>query len=480
MVDVELLSILFNAIHWPHIKRLIFVGDHHQLPPIGPGKPFADFFKLLEEQSTFASHLHVLTQNCRQIEEDSTALALASAFTSTPHPDVDEIFCKTAKGGKIGEDLEVRFWNDEYDLPGIVSQAICDVLKKEVGYYDSQRPWEAFNQLLNLFSDNEPCLSRIQILSPYRGEYFGTEAMNILCQKKFRQKLLQSQGSVAGFTQCDKVIQVVNKSLSFKSRIAWDEKSKEHVGTYLANGDLGYVRHLMNASKLRICYEGKGSVHFFLNRSLANEFLELGYAISTHKAQGSEFDIVILILPYDNLSLMSQELVYTALTRAKKKTILLLQKNIDPLFYALRLENSALLQRNSSLFTFDRAPIPEQQYRPEDLVYGTVQSKKFRSKSELIIAQLLNEYGVEFYYEKPLKVSETNFRRPDFTFAPEFGEEIYWEHAGMLDDEGYRESFERKKAWYKRHFQKRKLIITTEDNIKDLDSIRNIIKNELS
>jgi exodeoxyribonuclease V alpha subunit len=93
MVDVELLATLFRAVEWESVRRLILVGDHHQLPPIGPGRPFYDLIAALrgadeaDTASDFKGRLSELRLNYRVEAEGSRAIALASGFARTPQPD---------------------------------------------------------------------------------------------------------------------------------------------------------------------------------------------------------------------------------------------------------------------------------------------------------------------------------------------------------------------------------------------------------
>lgn len=113
-------------------------------------------------------------------------------------------------------------------------------------------------------------------------------------------------------------------------------------------------------------------------------------------------------------------------------------------------------------------------YRPENLIHTTISRDLVRSKSEVIIANLLADNELGYYYEKPLKVGETNFKIPDFTIPYE-GEEWYWEHLGMLDDPAYEEAWIRKKDWYKKHGFINRLIVTDERGGFDSTKIQEII-----
>ena len=175
--------------------------------------------------------------------------------------------------------------------------------------------------------------------------------------------------------------------------------------------------------------------------------LELAYAITIHKSQGSDFNTVLVVLPKTG-KILSRELIYTALTRAKSKLILMVQDNIPWLMEFTKPQQSVLGRRNSNLFSYsvreDTAAIPF----VEGLIHTTAKPGLIvRSKSEVIIANLLYNKKIEFEYEKMIK--ENNHRCiPDFTFEDASGDIIIWEHLGMLDNPAYRTSWERKLAFY--------------------------------
>lgn len=184
------------------------------------------------------------------------------------------------------------------------------------------------------------------------------------------------------------------------------------------------------------------------------ENLELAYAVSIHKAPGSEFDRIYFVVPKHRRALLSRELFYTGLTRAAKHCTLLIEEDISPLLSMRRLEQSRLLGVNASLFAF--APVPRELRRlgdwyEEGKVHRTLASFMVRSKSEVIIANLLFDRDVPFTYEDPLYAPDGTFHLPDFTVTAQ-GRTWYWEHVGMLHDESYRHRWETKQAWYDQHF----------------------------
>lgn len=161
--------------------------------------------------------------------------------------------------------------------------------------------------------------------------------------------------------------------------------------------------------------------------------LELAYAISIHKAQGSEFDEVYFVVPKHKRSLLSRELFYTGLTRATRRCTLLIEEDISPLLSMRRLEQSRLIRINASLFAFQ--PVPEElralgDWYEEGRIYATLADYMVRSKSEVIIANMLFGRGLSFRYEVPLYAPDGTFYLPDFSIRWQ-GEDWYWEHLGL-------------------------------------------------
>jgi hypothetical protein len=182
--------------------------------------------------------------------------------------------------------------------------------------------------------------------------------------------------------------------------------------------------------------------------------LELAYAVSIHKAQGSEFERVYFVVPKHRRGLLSRELFYTGLTRASRHCTLLIEEDISPLLSMRRLEQSRLLSVNASLFSFD--PVPDALHQlgtwyEEGKIYATLAQYMVRSKSEVIIANMLFQRDIPFTYETPLFAPDGTFVLPDFTLKAQ-GREWYWEHVGMLDNEAYRNRWQTKQRWYSKHF----------------------------
>jgi hypothetical protein len=175
---------------------------------------------------------------------------------------------------------------------------------------------------------------------------------------------------------------------------------------------------------------------------------------TVHKAQGSDFETVILIVPRKAQTL-SRELLYTGLTRFKRKLVPLVEKDSQPLLDLRRPEASDTMRRTTRMFKLligqDAGDIGiKGPYRPEGLTHRTSDGTPVRSKSEVIVHDVLASLGLSIEYEKELPAKDgdpKNFRLPDFTVHYQ-GRTWYWEHLGLLEKASYREDWEKKQQWY--------------------------------
>lgn len=178
---------------------------------------------------------------------------------------------------------------------------------------------------------------------------------------------------------------------------------------------------------------------------------------------------VYIVIPKRDSHLLSMELLYTAITRAQKKVTIFLQEDIGTLSSLGHIEKSAVRRINSSVFKF--APLPEellyiQNWYADEKKLATLSKYFVRSKSEVIIANMLVQEEVPFVYEEPLFAPDGTMFLPDFTVKFR-GETYYWEHVGRLDLPDYRAHWEIKEKWYEKHFPG-KLLTTFEG--KDLST----------
>jgi len=193
--------------------------------------------------------------------------------------------------------------------------------------------------------------------------------------------------------------------------------------------------------------------------------LELAYALTIHKAQGSQFRTVFVVLPKSS-RLLSRELVYTALTRSRQRLVLLIEGDDAGLLHELsRPEKSDACRRNTNLFAGVLRTRNGEPPHAEHLIHRTEAGHMVRSKSELIIANLLHREGISYKYEDALDGSAAPGRvHPDFTFTDAAGDQVVWEHLGMMDDPDYVRGWTWKREWYaKNGFVAGKTLFTTEE-----------------
>ena len=195
-----------------------------------------------------------------------------------------------------------------------------------------------------------------------------------------------------------------------------------------------------------------GDVQFGFNRSEfgdegGNGIFELAYALTIHKAQGSEFKTVVVVLPRHS-RVNSRELLYTALTRSRERLVLLVEgDNLSPVLELSEVTRSDTIRRNSNLFWHSVRGGDDQWAR--HLIHRASNGTPVRSKSELAIMNACLAAGLRPLYEQKLaSVNDETYKLPDFTFVTDADERIIWEHLGMLDVASYADGWQRKLSWY--------------------------------
>ena len=496
MLDLELVAALFRAVDWQQIRRLILVGDPGQLPPIGRGRVFADVIKWLE--SEYPANLGCLRRNLRLLlskveDRGSAIMKLSELFIvddedksesehdATTRADQEQLIERIHVGGAVDKDLDVIFWDEPERLSAILIEAVETKMKDRVDSTDGP-PYELWRTAL----DGDP--TAFQILTPHRGDMHGVEALNEACQTRIAEGLISRVGSVDGVTLFDKVIQIRNRP---KSNPIWAYKAatRETLKLEVFNGEIGVVKPFGFDTKIwKRLRTGYGprlkrfAVHFtrkpgitvgygkevphggnYRRDESVEDNLELAYAVSMHKAQGSEFEHTFVIIPSSRKRSVSVELVYTALTRASRHCTLLLENDVTSLLDARRRENAQTPQINSSLFTLHMAKAAfsdRRDWYEVGKIHEGLSGDMLRSKSEVIIANLLHERTIPFQYEEPLFAGDGTLRLPDFTLTLR-GQTFYWEHLGRLDITDYAAQWGKKRAWYERWFPGQ-LLITEE------------------
>ena len=477
MLTEEQLAALLSAL--PATARLVLVGDPRQLPPIGAGRPFVDLIAHLETDvnARGIARLQISRRQTAGGEISADALPdiqLASLFAGpVAGPGEDEIAGLT-QGGVASGRLRLLEWDTAERLRERLAEALaaefgCSLqglersIEISLGGTDHDRPF--FDVGAGKFAENW------QILTPHRDMRGGSADLNrhvkrvaradrLLAARKrgWGWKMIEPRGPDE-ITYGDKVICLRNHP-----RDRYSHTEKKRAG-YLANGEVGIVVGQTGDKPVFTNVEfatqpgetfgfGKGD---FSDHTSAP--LELGYAVTIHKAQGSEFTTTFLVLPASS-RLLSRELLYTALTRQRDRLWILHQ---GPFASFLRFRSdfhSETARRVTNLFAAPdlveiAPPLGEpaavgRNFLENKLIHATRRGDLVSSKSEIVIADILHELEqggqLRYTFEKPKMLGGT-LRWPDFTI--EAGSDIwYWEHCGMLDQQSYRERWERKKAGY--------------------------------
>ncbi|MEW5861468.1 MAG: AAA family ATPase, partial [Cyanobacteriota bacterium] len=347
MLTMDDLAAILEALDLAHVQRLILVGDPNQLPPIGVGRPLADFVAFLETTETKADdgsplsyalgRLTIEVRTAASDKDTSDTLRLASWFTREPQAvDADRVLSELETNGSFN-DLDILFWKNPEEL----RLRIMDAFNKHLGVKDGadisgfdsslgidERGWVPF--------DTPDGSEHWQILSPVRMHMHGVYELNRWIQRKYRAKELReavnpwvtSLGD-ENIIKKDKVIQTINQQ-----RRAFDGSAKENY--YIANGEVGLVAS-GKGGFLNVLFAGRPNLRFgYSGRDFPGGSgpLELAYVLTVHKAQGSEFNKVFVVLPA-NCRLLSRELLYTALTRSREQLVLLIEGDSATVLYDL-------------------------------------------------------------------------------------------------------------------------------------------------
>ena len=302
-----------------------------------------------------------------------------------------------------------------------------------------------------------------QILSPVRGMAYGVRGLNRFIQTTFREATIKwaqskyrkipSPMGLESVVYGDKVINVSNH---FHRNVYPTQDSLK----YVANGEIGMVVGQFKyptfkgmPRALEVEFSSQPGFKYTYGSQYFNEeassFLELAYAITVHKAQGSEFGLCFLILP-NPCRLLSRELLYTALTRQKERIVILHQGDLADIWQYTTDYNSDTAKRFTNLFSPPKLQLIQGNYMEEKLIHRSVKGEAMRSKSEVIIANLLNAAHIQYEYEKVLVGDDGKIRLPDFTIEDaESGVTYYWEHDGMPGNKEYNERWKTKLDWYR-------------------------------
>ena len=274
MVDVPLMYQLFRAIDLSQTAVLL-VGDHNQLPPVGPGNVLRD---LVQSGAIPTTVLSKIIRQAGVLKENSTAIL----------------------GGEVRPTCDLKV---DYYRPWYVVNNFTD--REHVRFFLEKLFDEVLDERLgfNLLQD-------VQVLTPTHKGPLGTVELNITLQRLIQRKLFGIEvpevepGRRPEFLPGDKVIQ-----------------TKNDYDLGVMNGALGFV--VDNDPKRGLSVDFEGNI-VEIPRDSAKEYnLQLAYATSIHKMQGSEFPCAIVITHKSHSFMHHRNLLYTAVTRAQKSVIIL-------------------------------------------------------------------------------------------------------------------------------------------------------------
>ena len=277
MVDISLMHSLLKAIVAG--TRLILVGDVNQLPSVGPGNVLKDII----DSKLF--HTVMLTKIFRQA---STSDIIVNAH-------------KINRGEPVELDNKSMdfFFLKRYDADKIINVTLQLILQKLPKFVGAS-------------------MMDIQVLTPMRKGLLGVERLNTVLQMYLnppdKRKKEKEHGTTL-FREGDKVMQIKNNY-----QLEWEIRSKYGLcidkGTGVFNGDTGIIEEINDfAETVTVCFDEGRMVEYPFKLL---EELELAYAVTIHKSQGSEYPAVVIPLLTGPRMLMNRNLLYTAVTRAKK------------------------------------------------------------------------------------------------------------------------------------------------------------------
>lgn len=292
MVDIYLMNYLLNGIYQG--TKLILVGDTDQLPSVGPGSVLKDIINSERIKTIF-------------LDEIFRQAAQSKIIVNSHRVNDGEYFLdKEEQEGLKDDFFYIKEKSQDIMLDQIIS--LCKGRLKNFGDYD--------------FFEN------IQILSPTKKGLLGTKELNKKLQEELNPSSDEKNEKKVGeviFREGDSVMQVKNNY-----DIYWEKGNTLSLtyesGTGIFNGELGKIVKIDFLNKqIKILFDDEKEAWYAFSDM---DQIEHAYAITVHKAQGSEFDVVIMVVTQSSAMLLTRNLLYTGLTRAKKLLILIGNDNV--------------------------------------------------------------------------------------------------------------------------------------------------------
>ena len=286
MIDIILMYNLLKAV--PDEMTLVFVGDADQLPSVGPGNVLRDMIE------SGAMPMVRLTRIFRQAME-SRIIRNAHKINNGEFPDIKN---------KNSADFFFVEQKDNAALP----ETVVDVCARRLPKYFNIKP------------------SDIQVLTPVQRGENGAQNLNLLLQNALNRSKSSLRHGGIEFKHGDKVMQIKNNY----DKEVW-------------NGDIGIIESVAEEEQT-LCVSFDNAVPISYNISELDE-LVLAYATTVHKAQGSEYDVVVLPMTTQHFMMLQRNLLYTGITRAKRAVVLVGTTGaID-----MAVKNNLVVKRNTGL-----------------------------------------------------------------------------------------------------------------------------------
>ena len=277
MVDAYLMHALLDAVTVG--TRLIMVGDMNQLPSVGPGSVLKD----------------MIQSGCIPV------VSLTRIFRQAQESDIVVNAHKINRGEPVLLDNKSRdFFFLKRDDANVIISIVIQLVRDKIPRYVNAKMYD------------------IQVLTPMRKGLLGVERLNKILQEYLnppdRTKTEQEQNGVL-FREGDKVMQVKNNyQLEWEIRGRYGIPMEKGLGIF--NGDMGIIREInKQTERVTVEFDEQRMVEYPYS---GLEELELAYAVTIHKSQGSEYPAVVIPLLSGPKMLMTRNLLYTAVTRAKQ------------------------------------------------------------------------------------------------------------------------------------------------------------------
>ena len=306
MVDVSVMYSLLQALN--NGTRIVLVGDKDQLPSVGAGNVLADVIRSGVIEIRYLTHIY------RQ-SEDSLIVSNAHLINKGKMPEFNN------------HSKDFFFINT--DDVGVVASTTVQLVTKRLPNFTKLQPKE------------------IQVLGALKGGISGVENLNSLLQKAINPPMYGKHEVAVGksiFRVGDKVMQTVNNyQLAY---VKYNEDGTVEQGEGVFNGDIGYVQKIDRANGIVEVAFDDNRIASYGEHELSD--LQLAYAITIHKSQGSEFDAAVVTLVNGPPTIINKNLLYTAITRAKKAVVLVGSKRV----LAMMIHNNYIATRTTNLMRF--------------------------------------------------------------------------------------------------------------------------------